>query len=631
MRFLLTLLPTTSLLLATASVAQMPYNSGSIAPEYLLHAHSVVREANTVYHITDLDELEIEAAWVVTILDPQGKDEALWIDVENSYSQITFSRATIYDGSGVMVRNNDNAEVRSGSASGEKEFADAHVKLLMMEYPTYPYSVAFKVRKAVKGFFRMEDFVVQRLGQSVENASFTLITPSDYQYKWKGIRTDVKPVEISLKRELSRQWKFEKLPAVENEPNNPFFQNVSSKLVFAPARVKIESFKGDFSTWKTTGDFFYLMNKGRDDVPPSLQQKVTEMTQGKPIREKIEILYRYMKTNCRYVSIQIGIGGWQTFDAAFVDRKKYGDCKALSNYMKTLLKAAGIESNLVVIYAGNGKIPELYDDAPAPRMNHMILYIPSETLWLECTDPFCPVGYLGSFTSGRPALCLTEAGGKLMHTPQPGPKDNQESLQSAIQIEASGKAVVKNKMIATGSLQEEFRQVVARKKKQEQESYFIQNAGFPISRLTAFSMTPDPEKPETILDYQMDVEKYASVTGKRIFIPVNKVHLFKTSLPVNDQRALELQMSTTYLMIDTVEIRLPSGYDVENLPSDKNESTAYGSFVYSFKQASGRITEFRRIEIQPVSVPPSEYKNVRQFYLDLAKADGAQVVLVKKE
>ncbi|PIG96741.1 hypothetical protein CS542_08185 [Pedobacter sp. IW39] len=37
----------------------------------------------------------------------------------------------------------------------------------------------------------------------------------------------------------------------------------------------------------------------------------------------------------------------------------YGDCKALSNYMKTILAEAGIQSNLVVI--GNG-LPSLNKD-----------------------------------------------------------------------------------------------------------------------------------------------------------------------------------------------------------------------------------------------------------------------------
>jgi len=52
------------------------------------------------------------------------------------------------------------------------------------------------------------------------------------------------------------------------------------------------------------------------------------------------------------VSIQIGIGGWQPFDASTVQRLSYGDCKALANYMKTLLEAVGLSANYCLVNAG---------------------------------------------------------------------------------------------------------------------------------------------------------------------------------------------------------------------------------------------------------------------------------------
>ena len=86
-------------------------------------------------------------------------------------------------------------------------------------------------------------------------------------------------------------------------------------------------------------------------------------------------------------------GGWQTFDAKYVEKNKFGDCKALSNFMKSMLKVVGIEGQLVVVSAGDD---DFFDPDPTfclPRFNHMILHIPSENMWLECTSDGNPTGY----------------------------------------------------------------------------------------------------------------------------------------------------------------------------------------------------------------------------------------------
>ncbi len=90
--------------------------------------------------------------------------------------------------------------------------------------------------------------------------------------------------------------------------------------------------------------------------------------------------------------MQLGIGGYKPIAAEKVFSVNYGDCKALSNYMKAMLEVAGIKSNLVVI--GNG-MPSLNRNfASVNQANHMILCVPLEKrhYLAGMYKPICTIG-----------------------------------------------------------------------------------------------------------------------------------------------------------------------------------------------------------------------------------------------
>ena len=108
---------------------------------------------------------------------------------------------------------------------------------------------------------------------------------------------------------------------------------------------------GDLTSWKNFGNWYYNLCKGVVNLSDETKNTLKEMVKNAANdKEKMKIIYKYLQANFRYVSIQLGIGGYKPFDAAFVNQKKYGDCKALSNYMKACLDAIGINS-----YHGNHK------------------------------------------------------------------------------------------------------------------------------------------------------------------------------------------------------------------------------------------------------------------------------------
>ncbi len=163
----------------------------------------------------------------------------------------------------------------------------------------------------------------------------------------------------------------------------------------------------------------YQLIKGRNILPDEIKKKVHDLTDNlKDDKEKVFGLYDFLQQNTRYVSIQLGIGGWQPFEASYVAEKKYGDCKALSNYMIALLKEAGITGKYIEIFAGESP-PPFIEDFPFSQFNHVISCVPlkKDTIWLECTSQTKSAGYMGSFPGDRNAILIDETGGHLVHTP----------------------------------------------------------------------------------------------------------------------------------------------------------------------------------------------------------------------
>lgn len=607
------------------------YAIADIPDECLSDANVVIRLREMSIQITGADEAEIEEWIVYSILNKEGAAHAQWLELDDVFTRVKSLKGSLYAADGKVIKESGKQDIKDFGSFSENEFINARVKSLDLSYGQYPYTVEFHIRKTIKGFFRIPDFVVQELGQSVVSSSLSITAPANYAYQWKSINTDVRPDIQEARNGKTSTWKFTKLPAKPSESYNPFFQDEFSKIMIAPMQVSIDGYTGDFSNWNKMGRFFYELNKGRDDLSPEMQATVSQLVAGKSSnREKIDAIYRYLQQNHRYVSIQIGIGGWQTLDALFVEKKKYGDCKALSNYMHTMLKAAGIESYVANIFGSSSGAPEWYDDAPIPYTNHVILYVPGEDMWLECTSNSAPTGYLGEFTAGRKALLLTPTGGKIVLTPLQTASDNTRITHTSIVLDENGAAEVQSTIHATCDQHEQYRDWSSQKKQPDMEKEFVENAGYPIAQLRSLQVKASATLPQASVDYTLKTNNAATRSGKRMFIPVNKFNPFKRSLSSNEHRILDLKLRDTYTLKDTIDLQIPEGYALESLPGAKHIASEFGSFDFQAVQDGNNVHVVRHIEIQPVSVPAARYNEVKQFYQDLTKADGAQVVLVKK-
>jgi len=623
-----------TLLFSTLTFAENKpeYAITNIPAELLPDAKAVIRQASIDFEVKSLKSATKSVRMVVTRLTDEAPYESLVVPYD-AYSKAGKIRAWLYDAMGNEIRKIDKDEVQDFSAvSGFSIYEDDRAKYIDLSYGTYPYTIEYEYEVSYNEIMAYPNWSIQQFHTAVENSAYTIRLPQGMSYHSKAFQVDIQPVHTIVDGTQIDIWTATKIKAVEREPMLARPQEALAGVWIAPAQFEVKNYIGSMSSWQEFGAFMYRLNAERDILSPMMQAKVQEMTTDLTTDvEKIEILYRFLQDNMRYVSVQLGIGGWQTFDAEYVESNKYGDCKALTNFMKAMLKTAGIEAYPALIR--NGKTPyELTEEFALPSFNHVILYVPSEEIWLECTSNSYPPNYIGASNANHPVLLVTEKGGQLARTPTISLEENLQESHTRIQLLADGKANLKDEVQLTGALHDIYRAVAKQLSEEEMRKWFLENSSLPMCTIEKLTIGVSDEKPAAQLDYQLQMPRFASRAGKRLFVPINVVNALTSIPPAVEERNFPAYITTGRIEVDTVNIELPKGMQVESMPGEVlSIETDFGTYQASMEQQRQQVIYTRKLELQSGEIPPDQYEELRSFFKQIAKADATKMVLVEKK
>ena len=445
-------------------------------------------------------------------------------------------------------------------------------------------------------------------------------------------KNSLKLSNIASKR-YSYTWQAGNIKALEKEPFSVGIINLVPWARVAPNEFEYDSSKGDLSSWTSLGKWVYDLNKDGDILNPITIEKVKSLTSGITDQKKmIGILYNYLQNNTRYVSVQLGIGGFKPIDASKVAEVNYGDCKALSNYMKALLKQAGISSQLVVIKNEDGLDGSLNPSfSSIGQANHMILCVPAskDTVWLECTSQQMPVGFIGGSNSNRNVLLISDQGGKIVRTPIYSANRNQQKRTAEVIIDPNGKSVAR---ISTEYEYEQFETVFGQlyREPKEQKETLYESLDIANTEITAFSYSqPDKNIPKIIEDVSLNITDLTAKGADKLFLTLNLMNKrsFVPELLVNRLTDFALQMN--YTDIDNISYQLPADYKVEFLPKDIQIISEFGEYSMKAAVSGNKITYTRIQKMYSKQYPPARYQDLVNFYKSIYKADKQKAVLAR--
>ena len=494
----------------------------------------------------------------------------------------------------------------------------------------YPYTVEYSFSKDFKGLLYFPSWSdLQGFGISVEKSSYTLQKNKNYQLRYltsSSLKTD----SASIGDKIQYKWKSQNIPALANEPLSVGIDNIASWVKASPNEFEYDGSKGNFSNWQTFGSWMYGLNEGGSKLPEPTKLLIQNLIRdAKTPKDKIRILYNYLQQNTRYVSVQLGIGGFRPILAEKVAQVNYGDCKALSNYMKALLNEAGISSNLIVI--GNG-MPSLNTNySSMGQANHMILCVPLEkdTTFLECTSQYDPMGFIGYSNADRNVLMVTEKGGKVIRTPAYSPKDNYQVRKTQIHLADDGTALVTMKS-TYGNAQFEENLGMTLLEPTEQRKRIIESSSIPVAELISFKyLQPDKSLPIIVEELNLKANQLYTKSGDKVFLTINQINR-RENVPLKvENRKTYFAVPYGYNDDDEINFTLPKGYAVEFIPKDINIISEFGTYTAKFATKDNTITYTRTQTMNNKKYSPEKYNDYVDFYKKIYQADKQKVVLNK--
>lgn len=618
------------------ATAQQNYDAGLIPKELLPYASAVVRDKQETVDVRDFDDVIDHVKEVITVLNDNGDRYAHMVVYHDKAHVIKSIKGVAYNEFGKPIKKFSESDFEDVSAANDFSlFEDARVKHYLPSITTYPYTIAYEYEVRLKeslNFPRWQPTAY--FGVAVEKSSYTFICKPDFKIKYKetNLQSGVK-IATDPKGLKTYSWQANNLKAVKNEPLSPYPANYLGSVQIAPEKFSYYGYEGTFDNWHDLGKWEYdKLVSDRQGLPMETVAHVREIT--KDIADpklKARKIYEYMQGKTHYISVQVGIGGYQPFLASDVDKQNYGDCKALVNYTQALLKAVNIDSWYCIVESGREYKVGMIPDFASMQGNHAILCVPfkNDTTWADCTSQSIPFGYLGSFTDDRTVLACTPEGGKLLHTPKYTADENIEKRKADFVINEAGELTGNMETIFKGADYEEREREVG-----EAPADRVKNIKriYPINNLEIEKLQYHQDKsfnPFTREDIKLSARDYAALTDGKFYFMINSVDREDGTPPQVRNRTNSVYINRGHTEEDEITYTLPAGYHLEKEPLNVSVKKPFGEFSVNMKVDGNKVTYKRNFKIIDGTFSKDTYGDVVDFYQLVYDADHYTVSLAK--
>jgi hypothetical protein len=609
------------------------YSTVLISDSLKENANAIVRLNQIDITISSQRSMTINTKRVITVLNEKGLSAIDAIENYNKKTTVRDIEAYVYDSFGNEIKKIKRKDFKDQSAVGSSTLFSESRYLYLDYTPTqYPFTVVYESKLETSNTaFIPQWYPVSNFFVSVERSILNVDCRENLGFKKMEFNFENFNIQKTIDTATQLSYTASNISAQKQEEYSPAFTVILPKVMMGLELFHLEDVDGSAKSWKEFGQWYsHEILTDTTILPEETKAKMRALVgdEKDPIM-KAKLIYKYVQKKSRYVSIQVGIGGWKPMEASDVDRLGYGDCKALTNYTKALLEAVDVPSYNTILYGDRYK-KDIESDFVSMQGNHMILAVPNgdNYTWLECTSQDDPFGYQGTFTDDRNVLVIKSEGGEIVRTKLYEDRDNTQVSAGTYSLSKNGDLSGKITIVSEGS-QYNQKALLENLPPTEKEAHYKRYWGN-ISNLKINNAAFSNDKENIRLTEKTEISavNYGNISGGKMMFALNVYNQYTGSVKRIRNRKNPFEIQRGFSDTDEIAIVLPHEFTVEFLPSNYELKSKFGEYKTKYiKKDDGSLIYKRSLFIKKGMYSNTDYDEYRLFIEQVSRNDNAKIIL----
>ena len=513
---------------------------------------------------------------------------------------------------------------------GAPMYSDAMVKVVTLPEVTigsileYKYTI-FSNGLSIKNAFWYASTIDS--SAPMKEFKFSIMMPKILGIKYREFEVTRKPKITESKSSITYSWAVKDIDGLKEDED------------YLPLPTP-ESFKeniefSSINSWCDISDWCMTMINKNLKMNPDMEETVKKITGGHAtIQDKTKAILAYIQDNFRYVSMGFEDHALEPHPTDRVFQNKYGDCKDLSLLTMAMLRAASIESRMV-LFNTEFSLSDPQYDLPIPSLfNHILLLVKDPKNGDFYIDPLLngydigqyPLSYQGAYT-----FVVTEDGGKFDKFPVFDEKKNYFYSKKDSTIAEDGSALTETESLWNLDFSVQVRDKMKALDQEEKAKVY--------ETLDARDATNGQVLERRIegLDQKYGpIKSYNKIKRKDEFpvtdgIMVIEIAGYDEGLNfTNKEREHPIFFPINSLNEVTTIYRIPKGYVISYVPPDLNLDIGFFSIKRGYIKGQNEVKVTEVTQFKRMQLPKEDYDKVKQFFNQLP-VKTHQRIMVKKE